>query len=123
MVILLKLISRTPHCSPGSLEKIRKIAKQVDACLISHGDIEHVGALPYLYGKAGLNCTTYATFPVHSMGQLALTDLVQSKKLEQDFDVFTQKEVDQAFDKMVTLRYSQPYSLLGILFHPFIYTR
>lgn len=81
--------------------------------MISHGTISHCGALPYLYGKAGLACTTYATIPINNLGQQAFYDLYKSKRDQFDFNTFTIKEIDYAFDKMVQLRYSQPYSLLG----------
>ena len=46
----------------------------IDAVLLSHPDIYHVGALPYLVGKCGLSCPIYATIPVHKMGQMFVYD-------------------------------------------------
>jgi len=46
----------------------------IDAVLLSHPDLYHVGALPYLVGKCGLSCPIYATIPVYKMGQMFLYD-------------------------------------------------
>lgn len=50
---------------------------QIDAVLLSHPDGFHLGALPYLVGKCGLNCPVYATIPVYQMGQMFMYDLHQ----------------------------------------------
>jgi len=50
---------------------------QIDAVLLSFPDALHIGALPYLVGKLGLNCPIYATIPVYKMGQMFLYDLYQ----------------------------------------------
>jgi len=45
--------------------------------LLSFPDTLHIGALPYLVGKLGLNCPIYASIPVYKMGQMFLYDLYQ----------------------------------------------
>lgn len=50
---------------------------QIDAVLLTHPDRFHLGALPYLVGKCGLNCPVYATIPVYQMGQMFMYDLHQ----------------------------------------------
>jgi Cft2 family RNA processing exonuclease len=50
---------------------------QIDAVLLSYPDPLHLGALPYLVGKCGLNCSIYATIPVYKMGQMFMYDLYQ----------------------------------------------
>lgn len=34
---------------------------EIDAVLMSHPDVPHLGALPYLVAKCGLSCPIYAT--------------------------------------------------------------
>ncbi|KAI8918292.1 beta-lactamase-like protein [Powellomyces hirtus] len=103
----------TDKFDPEDLKQLKRIAKQVDAVLLSHADIEHIGAYPYALGHLGLNCAAYATFPIHDMGQICMYDAYQSRADVEDFSTFTLDHVDAAFDKMVTLRYSQPFSLSG----------
>ena len=50
---------------------------QIDAILLSHPDVVHLGALPYIVGKLGLKCPAYATVPVYKMGQMFMYDLYQ----------------------------------------------
>ncbi|KAI9033149.1 beta-lactamase-like protein [Hyaloraphidium curvatum] len=98
---------------PDDLKHLKRIAKQVDAVLLSHADLAHLGALPYAAAKLGLDCPVYATVPVHSMGMLAVQDAVLSRTAVEAFELFTVEDVKKAFDPVVQLRYSQPYSLQG----------
>jgi len=85
----------------------------VDVLLLSHPDLQHLGAYPYAYGCFGLSCPVYATLPVLNMGKMCLYDVFQSKINESEFDTFDLNTVDTAFDQIHTLKYSQPISLGG----------
>lgn len=50
---------------------------QIDAVLLSHPDVMHLGALPYAVGTLGLKCPVYSTIPVYKMGQMFMYDLYQ----------------------------------------------
>ena len=54
-----------------------RYTNQIDAVLLSYPDQLHLGALPYMVGKCGLNCPIYATIPVYKMGQMFMYDLYQ----------------------------------------------
>ncbi|KAJ3333899.1 cleavage and polyadenylation specificity factor subunit 2, partial [Blyttiomyces sp. JEL0837] len=95
------------------LHSLASISKQVDAVLFSHGDLDHIGAYPYAAAKLGLSCPAFATLPVHDLGHLCLADALISKKESVDFNEFSRKDIDDAFEQIVQLRYSQPYSLAG----------
>ncbi len=55
---------------------------EVDAVLLSHPDTSHVGALPYLVGKAGLRVPVYGTLPVVKMGTMTMYDHVMSRQVK-----------------------------------------
>ncbi|KAI7862820.1 beta-lactamase-like protein [Spinellus fusiger] len=95
------------------LTHLKKIAKQIDAVLISHSDVSHLGAYPYARSYLGMACPVYSTVPVVNMGKMCLYDMYQSKTNEMNFNTFTLEDVDNAFDKITSLRYSQPYALPG----------
>ncbi|XP_013384817.1 cleavage and polyadenylation specificity factor subunit 2 [Lingula anatina] len=95
------------------INEVRKHLGQIDAVLLSHPDAFHLGALPYLVGKCGMNCPIYATIPVYKMGQMFMYDLYQSHHNTEDFNLFTLDDVDAAFDKIIQLKYSQSVSLKG----------
>jgi cleavage and polyadenylation specificity factor subunit 2 len=92
---------------------LNRIARQADALLISHADVQHLGAYPYARSHLGLSCPVFATIPVVNMGRMCMYDLHQAKVNEEEFDVFTLEDVDSAFDKITPLRYSQPTALQG----------
>jgi cleavage and polyadenylation specificity factor subunit 2 len=79
--------------------------------LLSHSDVYHVGALPYLVGKYGLlkKAKIFGTLPLVKMGQMTLYDLYQNYENVTDFDVFDLDHVDIAFDSITQLKYSQRF--------------
>ncbi|CEG66669.1 hypothetical protein RMATCC62417_03208 [Rhizopus microsporus] len=96
-----------------SLSNLKKISKQIDAVLLSHSDLVHLGAYPYARSHLGMTCPVYSTVPVANMGKMCMYDLYQSKANEVEFKTFTLEDIDNAFEKIVPLRYSQPFSLTG----------
>uniref|UniRef100_A0A1B0GEA0 Cleavage and polyadenylation specificity factor subunit 2 n=1 Tax=Glossina morsitans morsitans TaxID=37546 RepID=A0A1B0GEA0_GLOMM len=95
------------------IKDLKRHVHTIDAVLLSHPDVYHLGALPYLVGKLGLNCPIYATIPVHKMGQMFMYDLYMSHFNMYDFDLFSLDDVDAAFDKIIQLKYNQTFSLKG----------
>ncbi|KAG0085428.1 cleavage and polyadenylation specificity factor subunit 2 [Podila epicladia] len=95
------------------LRQLKRVAKDVDACLLSHATLHHIGALAYAKSYLGLRAQTYATFPVMDMGRLSLYDIWQSKRSTEDFKTFNLEDIDQAFEAITCLRYHQPTALTG----------
>ncbi|XP_046401848.1 probable cleavage and polyadenylation specificity factor subunit 2 [Ischnura elegans] len=95
------------------IKELRRYVNQIDAVLLSYPDPLHLGALPYMVGKCGLNCPIYATIPVYKMGQMFMYDLYQSRHNMEEFDLFTLDDVDAAFDKIVQLKYNQSVPMKG----------
>lgn len=85
----------------------------IDAVLLSYPDVVHLGALPYVVGKLGLNCPIYATIPVYKMGQMFMYDLYQSQYNMKEFCIFSLDDVDATFEKIIQLKYNQTVSLKG----------
>ncbi|XP_050295104.1 probable cleavage and polyadenylation specificity factor subunit 2 [Anthonomus grandis grandis] len=95
------------------IKEVRRHIHQIDAVLISYPDIYHLGALPYLVGKLGLNCPIYSTIPVYKMGQMFMYDLYQSQYNMKSFMLFDLDDVDATFDKIIQLKYNQSVPLKG----------
>lgn len=96
------------------LEPLAAIAPKVDAVLISHPDTAHLGALPYAFGKLGMDCKVYATLPVHKMGQMYMYDHFLTRQDQEDFqEVFSLDDVDKAFAAFVPVKYQQISMLRG----------
>ncbi|KAJ1874513.1 hypothetical protein LPJ57_004797, partial [Coemansia sp. RSA 486] len=96
-----------------TLAQLQRVARQVDAVLLSHPDAAHVGAYPLAYSKYGMSCPAYATQAVGMMGRLCMLDVAKSLKAREDFTLFDEKDVNQAFDNITPLQYSQPMTLSG----------
>ncbi|XP_071832554.1 cleavage and polyadenylation specificity factor subunit 2-like isoform X1 [Apostichopus japonicus] len=103
----------TEDFSMDAIDNIKSHIHQIDAVLLSHPDHLHLGALPYLVGQCGLECSIYATIPVYKMGQMFMYDLFQSRHNSEEFSIFTLDDVDAAFDKIIQVKYSQSLNLKG----------
>lgn len=57
------------------------ILARVDAVILSHADLAHLGALSYLVTKCGLTAPVYSTLPVRRMGEMAMVELVKAKQV------------------------------------------
>jgi cleavage and polyadenylation specificity factor subunit 2 len=101
------------HFDMEVIKELRRHVHTIDAVLLSYPDVAHLGALPYLIGKLGLNCPIYATIPVYKMGQMFMYDLYQSHYNMEDFDLFTLDDVDATFEKIIQLKYNQSVPLKG----------
>ncbi|CAD6195418.1 unnamed protein product [Caenorhabditis auriculariae] len=98
---------------PTYLEQLRPIVPKLSAVLLSHPDVLHLGALPYLVAKCGLTAPVYATVPVFKMGQMFLYDLVNSHLDVEEFEHFSLDDVDAAFEKVEQVKYNQTVMLKG----------
>lgn len=63
--------------------------------------------LPYAFGKLGMRAKVYATLPVWKMGQMAVYDAYLSRTHEGNFHAFDLDDVDAAFARFKTLKFSQ----------------
>ena len=97
------------------LEPLKEVAERVDAVLVSHCDVEHLGALPYAMKRLGLSAPVYATLPVSKMGQMCMYDAFQnaSRHAVEPFELFDLDDVDRAFQSFTELKYSQQLKLSG----------
>ncbi|KAI9473187.1 beta-lactamase-like protein [Coemansia mojavensis] len=109
--ILLDCGSFADYSGEG-LARLQRVARQVDAVLLSHPDMAHVGAYPLAFKQYGLTCQAYATQATHMMGALCLQDTVKTLMARQEFDLFNVRDVNAAFDNVTALQYSQPKALM-----------
>lgn len=87
---------------------------QVDAVLLSHLDVAHLGALPWLVGKQSLEAPVFGTLPIQRMGRLAITDHLQACQAGSDFQAFSSSDVAAAFDCMNIMHYQERAILTGM---------
>ena len=68
--------AHSQHTCQVDMSRFRYV-HQIDAVLLTYPDPYHLGALPYMVGKCGLNCPIYTTIPIYKMGQMFMYDLYQ----------------------------------------------
>ena len=119
-------------------------APSIDLVLLSHGDLAHAGLYAYAHSHWGLTATTYTTLPVQAMAKIAALEEAADMRDEEAVDqtpepvdvagshhmdttsvegpprhsirVATLEEINEAFQSIITLRYSQPTHLAGMTF-------
>jgi cleavage and polyadenylation specificity factor subunit 2 len=63
--------------------------------------------------KIKIQAPVYVTIPVYKMGQMVMYDAWAACRRQRDMSLFSLGDIDQAFDKMVQLKYSQTHALTG----------
>ena len=105
-----------PPYDAATLQPILDVLTSIDAVLLSHPDTTHMGALPFLVGKAKLDAPVYATGAIHRMAQMVLYNEYLINHAASDFSAFDLDDVDMAFSRMHQLRYRQEVVL--VIDHP-----
>ncbi|XP_026431729.1 cleavage and polyadenylation specificity factor subunit 2-like isoform X1 [Papaver somniferum] len=95
------------------LKPLSSVASKIDAVLLSHPDIPHLGAFPYAKHHLGLTAQVYSTEPVRRLGLLTMYDHYYSQKQVSGFDLFSLDDIDCAFRSIETLKYSENHHLTG----------
>ncbi|RRT76589.1 hypothetical protein B296_00029847 [Ensete ventricosum] len=69
------------HFDPNLLQPLSRVSTKVDAVLVSHSDVLHLGALPYAMKHLGLTAPVYSTEPVYRLGLLTMYDHYLSRRV------------------------------------------
>eukprot|EP00759_Apiculatamorpha_spiralis_P020980 PhF_6_TR26126/c0_g1_i1/m.36985/K14402/CPSF2, CFT2; cleavage and polyadenylation specificity factor subunit 2 len=99
---------------------LREVAPMLDAIVISHGDFEHCGALPYLVQVLGVKCPIFATLPVRKFGEIACIDTFHNRCTE-NTELYTHRDIEDSFNprRVTELDYDQIRELApGFFVHP-----
>lgn len=98
-----------------SLDHLIELAPSIDLLLLTHATVSHLGAYAYLckVSPEFAAIPVYSTLPVINMGRMVTLDYYRSKGLLgplQDERV-TLSDVENAFDNITSLKYSQSTNL------------
>ncbi|KAI0226499.1 hypothetical protein L0F63_001544, partial [Massospora cicadina] len=125
---------------PDQLLKIDALLQKVDAVLLTHPTLAHIGGYVRFHNRyiqtttAAASATAhpipvYATIPLQNMGRMLMLDLYYAKQdaaaatnhqrftneTEAEVGDLTQATIRAAFDHLTPLRYSQPINLPGFV--------
>jgi cleavage and polyadenylation specificity factor subunit 2 len=93
------------------------LPSDLDLILISHSTPAHINALSRII-LTHPHTQIYATVPIATLGCLSTLEITppgptvtDGVKSEDEYEYLTRKDVEKAFDRITTLRYSQPVIL------------
>ncbi len=78
----------------------------LDAVIISHAHMDHIGMVPYLY-KYGYDGPVYCTEPTRDISALSLLDFVKIMKTEWKEPLFDEEDVKNMIKHTITLDYDE----------------
>jgi hypothetical protein len=79
---------------------------ELDAVIISHAHLDHVGFLPYLY-KFGYKGPVYCTEPTRDIMALSQLDFIKIQVMEGKDPIYTSDEVKEMVKHTITLNYEE----------------
>ena len=92
------------------------LPSHLDFILLSHSTPRYINALPRI-ALSHPHTQIYSTVPVSTLGRLSTLEAtppgptVTETKWEDDYEYLTPKDVENVFDRITTVRYSQPVIL------------
>ncbi len=110
-------------CVPSDFTKISTLEEKlkeiggVHIVLLSHADVQHIGALPILFGcDKPSDALIVCTYPVFKMAQMVLYDMELNMNMEEkspDSRRFSLDDIDQCFSNVMTVKYNQVCGMHG----------
>lgn len=98
-------------CSRDRIGSLLQRVGRIDAILISHGDIDHMGSLPLINSHRPV--PVICTLPVFKFGRMVLYDLHLNTELEgnanDSMNMFTLDEIDTCLSNVITIKYNQSF--------------
>ena len=80
--------------------------QDLDAIIISHAHLDHVGFLPYLF-KYGYRGPVYCTEPTRDIMALSLIDFVKIMNSEKDKPIFGMEDIREMIKHTITIGYNE----------------
>jgi len=80
--------------------------EELDAVIVSHPHIDHIGFVPWLY-KMGYKGPVYATPPTRDIGALLCLDAISVAQKEAEKAIYSSKDVKEMVKHTITLGYEE----------------
>lgn len=86
----------------------------VDACFITHFHLDHAAGLPYLTEKTNFKGKVFMTHPTKAILRWMLNDYVRIINASSDVDFYTEKDLNNCYNKIIPIDYHQEINIEGI---------
>ncbi|EOD42669.1 putative metal-dependent RNase [Candidatus Nanobsidianus stetteri] len=86
--------------------------QNLDAVIISHAHLDHVGFIPYLF-RIGWRGPVYLTEPTRDIAALVLLDYLKVSNKQSKNPIFTSKEIKLFLKHSITLNYTEVTDITG----------
>ncbi|KAF9762872.1 Cleavage and polyadenylation specificity factor 73 [Nosema granulosis] len=87
---------------------------KIDAVFITHFHLDHAAALPFLTEKTDFNGKVYMTHPTKAILRWLLDDYIRIINASSDTDFYTEKDLSNCYNKIISVDYHQEININGI---------
>ncbi len=106
------LFQGSEECADLNFEKFKFNPKEVEALIVTHGHLDHVGRIPKL-AKEGFSGKIYSTAPTKNLARLILEDALSLAK-RKDEELYSHKNLEEAFSTWQSVSYDEEFSIGSI---------
>lgn len=110
------LVQEGEQCADYNFEKFKFNSAEIDALVVTHAHIDHIGRIPKLV-REGFRGKIYSTSPTKDLAGLLLEDAMglEARRSHKDQDEFlyTKKDIDQAFSLWQGIDYLEDVEVKG----------
>ena len=90
--------------------------EEIDAVFITHFHLDHAAALPFLTEKTAFKGKVYMTHPTKAILKWLLNDYIRIINSASDEDFYTEKDLENCYNKIIPIDYHQVIDVVGIKF-------
>lgn len=92
---------------------------KIDLLLITHFHIDHAAGLPYFLEKTSFKGRVFMTHPTKAIFKWMLSDYVKISNIADDNQLYDEKDLLNAYEKIEVIDYHQELNVNGIKFTPY----
>lgn len=86
----------------------------IDACFVTHFHLDHAAGLPFLTEKTDFKGKVFMTHPTKAILKWLLNDYIRIINASSDTDFYSEKDLQNCYDKIIPIDYHQEININGI---------